>query len=100
MNFNKKTKILFVHKYMIFALLAGKSLLDFATLTEGGSLYELDAAVTPKAFVSSYFVTSGRLLFEGFRAFQSWILCCFQSKMSPKMLFFQDKCLNKMINGR
>ncbi len=48
-----------------------------------------------KFMFSSYFVSPGRLLLEGKRAFQSQILCCLPWKMSPKMLFLQDKCLKQ-----
>ncbi len=49
----------------------------------------------PKIMFSSYFVSPGRLLLEGQRAFQSKKLCCLPWKMSPKMLFLQDKCLKQ-----
>ena len=38
---------------------------------QGGSLYELDAARNTQSLFSSYFVSSGWLLLEGSRAFQS-----------------------------
>ncbi len=49
----------------------------------------------PKFMFSSYFVSPGRLLLEGKRAFHSQILCCLPWKMSHKMLFLQDKCLKQ-----
>jgi hypothetical protein len=36
---------------MIFAWLAGKSLLEFATLMQGGSSYELDAARNTQSLI-------------------------------------------------
>ncbi len=91
------TTFLFVHDCKNdFSLLAGNLFWSFQHWGKGKFIWTWCQPEHPKFIFSSYFVSSGRLLLEGSRAFKvRYYSMLLTMKNVTNMLFLQDKCLKQ-----